>query len=158
MAIIRLRQPAYPGAGFSSGRFGKNLNVFENEMHRLFHKFFGSDLAAPHSTVFPPINVCQDNDNFYLTAELPGMEPSDVIVDIEQDSIEIRGERKIDTEGENLCYHRREREGGRFSRKINFKDRIDTGKVTAGLKDGILKVTMPRAQESQPKKIVVKTE
>jgi HSP20 family protein len=158
MAIIRLKQPAYPGAGFAGGRFGKNVTIFENEMNRLFHKFFGNDLTTAHSNVFPPVNIYQDKANIYLTAELPGMETSEVTIDIEQDSIQIQGERKIEHEGENLCYHRREREGGTFSRKLTFKNKIDTNNVSAGLKDGILKVTMAKAQETQPKKIVVKTE
>ncbi len=102
MAIIRLKQPAYPGAGFIGGGFGKNVNMFENEMNRLFHKFFGSDLTTAHSNVFPPVNIYQDNANIYLTAELPGMETSEVTIDIEQDSIQIQGERKIENEGENL--------------------------------------------------------
>ncbi len=158
MAMIRLKQPAYPGAGFVGGRFGKNVNIFENEMNRLFNQFFGNDLSTAYSSAFPAINIYQDQDNIYLTAELPGMDTSEVIIDIEQDSIQIRGERKIENEGENLCYHRREREGGTFSRKLTFRNKIDPNKVTAGLKDGILKVTMPKAKEFQPKKIVVKTE
>jgi HSP20 family protein len=152
MAIIRLKQPAYPGVGFSGERFGKNLN----EMNRLFQNFFGKDLTAAPSNVFPPVNIYQDKDTFYLTAELPGMETSDVSIDIEQNSIQIRGERKI--ENENLFYHKRERESGSFSRKLEFKSKIDTDKVSAGLKDGILKVTMPKAQVSQPIKIAIKME
>jgi HSP20 family protein len=158
MAIIRLKQPAYPGSGLVGGRFGKNVNVFENEMNRLFHKFFGSDMPTAYSNLFPPVNIYQDKDNIYLTAELPGMETSEVTIDIEQDGIQIQGERKIENEGENLCYSRREREGGTFSRKLTFRSKIDTSQVSAGLKDGILKVTMPKAQDSQPKKIVVKSE
>jgi HSP20 family protein len=154
MAIIRLKQPAFPGVGFSGERFGKNLN----EMNRLFQNFFGKDLTAAPSNVFPPVNIYQDKANLYLTAELPGMETSDVSIDIEQNSIQIRGERKIENENEKLFYHRRERESGSFSRKLEFKSKIDTDKVSAGLKDGILKVTMPKAQESQPKKITVKPE
>lgn len=158
MAIIRLKQPAYPGAGFVGGRFGKNVNIFENEMNRLFQKFFGNDSTTAHSNVFPPVNIYQDEANIYLTAELPGMETSEITIDIEQDSIQIQGERNIENEGENLCYHRREREGGTFSRKLTFKNKIDSNNVSAGLKDGILKVTMPKAKETQPKKIIVKTE
>jgi len=158
MAIIRLKQPAYPGIGLVGGRFGKNVNVFENEMNRLFHKFFGNDMPTAYSNAFPPVNIYQDKDNIYLTAELPGMETSEVTIDIEQDGIQIRGERKIENKGENLCYSRREREGGTFSRKLTFRSKIDTNQVSAGLKDGILKVTMPKAQDSQPKKIVVKSE
>lgn len=157
MAIIRLKQPAYPGAGLLGAPYGKNINVFESEMNRLFNKFFGSDLATVNPNLFPLVNIYQDSDNIYLTAELPGMEASEVFIDVEQDSVVIRGERKIENEGKNLRYHRREREGGTFSRKLTFKSRINTDKVSAGLKDGILKVTMPKSQSSQPKKITVKT-
>jgi HSP20 family protein len=152
MAIIRLKQPAFPGVGFSGERFGEKLN----EMNRLFQNFFGKDLTAAPSNVFPPVNIYQDKANIYLTAELPGMETADVSIDIEQNNIQIRGDRKI--ENEKLFYHRRERESGSFSRKLEFKSKIDTDKVSAELKDGILKVTMPKAQESQPKKIAVKPE
>lgn len=158
MAIIRLKQPAYPSPCIAGGRFGKNVNVFEHEMNRLFSKFFGTDLTTAQPNLFPMVNIYQDKSNIYLTAELPGMETSDVTIDIEPDSIQIRGERKIENESESLCYHRREREGGTFSRKLAFKSKIDTDKVSASLNDGILKITMPKAQESQPKKIVVKTE
>jgi HSP20 family protein len=156
MAIIRLKQPAYHRAGFEGEQVGKNLN----EMNRLFQRFFGKDLTAASANVFPPVNIYQDKDNIYLTAELPGMETSDVSIDIEQNSIQIRGERKLENENDNekIFYHRRERESGSFSRKLEFKSKIDTDKVSAGLKDGILKVTMPKAQEAKPKKITVKTE
>jgi HSP20 family protein len=154
MAIIRLKQPAYPGYGFAGGQFGRNLN----EMNRLFQRFFGKDLTAAHSNAFPPVNIYQDKNNIYLTAELPGMETSDVSIDIEQNSIQIRGERKIENENEKMFYHRRERESGSFSRKLEFKSKIDTDKVSAGLKNGILKVTMPKVQESKPKKIAVNTD
>jgi HSP20 family protein len=158
MAIIRLRQPAYPGAGFVGGRFGKNFNVFENEMNRLFQRFFGENLTNAHPSVYPLVNIYQDNDNIYLTAELPGMESNEVSIDIEHDGIQIAGERKIDSEGENICYHRREREGGKFSRRLTFRSKIDIDNVSAQLKDGILKVTMPKARETKPKKISVKAE
>jgi HSP20 family protein len=157
MAIIRLKQPAYPSVGFVGGRFG-NLNVFEKEMNRLFSKFFGKDLSATHSNEFPLVNIYQDQDNIYLTAELPGMETSDVSINIEQNSVQIQGERRIENEGDNFCYHKREREGGVFSRKLEFKNKIDPNKVSAELKDGILTLIISKGQESKPKKIDVKTE
>ncbi len=157
MAIIRLRQPAYPGRVFGQDRGGAEYNVFQNEMNRLFERFFGEDYAASSAGVFPAVNVFQDKDNIYLTAELPGMEASDIKLDVEADGVLISGERKIEKEGENICYHRRERDGGSFSRKLTFKNKFDSDKVTASLKDGILKITMPKTQESKPKKIEVKT-
>jgi HSP20 family protein len=157
MAIIRLKQPAYPSVGFVGRGLG-NLNIFEKEMNRLFNKFFGKDLAATPSNEYPPVNIYQDQDNIYLTAELPGMATSDVSINIEQNSIQIQGERKMEHEGENLCYHKREREGGAFSRKLEFKSKIDPDKVSAELKDGILQVIISKGKESKPKKIAVKTE
>jgi HSP20 family protein len=155
MAIIRLRQPAYPGAAAAQGWGDRNYNVFQNEMNRLFQKFLGSDYDASTSGVFPPVNVYEDAVNFYLTAELPGMESSDIQLDVEENSIQIQGERRTEHEKENLCYHRKEREGGAFSRKLTFRDKIDTEKVSAALKNGVLKITMPKAQSSKPKKIEV---
>ena len=157
MAIIRLRQPAYPGTIFSGGPSRQDYNMFENEINRLFQKFFGRDISHASATAFPPLNVYQDDDNIYLTAELPGMDSTDIEIKVDVDGIEIRGERKIENEGENLCYHRKEREGGTFSRKLSFKTRIDTEKVSAGLKDGILNITMPKTKETKPKKITLKT-
>ncbi len=157
MAIIRLRQPAYPGVNFSRGHFGKESNIFENEMNRLFKQFYGRDLMPASAGAFPPINIYQDEKNIYITAELPGIESSDMDLKVDADGIEIRGERKIESEGDKVSYHRREREGGTFSRKLSFKTKIDTNNVSAQLKDGILNITMPKAQETQPKKISVKT-
>ncbi|MFO8083093.1 MAG: Hsp20/alpha crystallin family protein [Desulfobacterales bacterium] len=158
MAIIRLRQPAYPGVGFSGGRPGQEYNMFENEMNRLFQKIFGRDLTSLPAGAFPPVNVYQDEKNIYLTAELPGMQSSDIELKVDADGIEIRGERKIESEGESSCYYRREREGGTFSRKLSFKTRVDTENVSAGLKNGVLNITMPKSKEAEPKKIAVKAE
>ena len=158
MAIIKLRQPAYPAPGFGWGRRGQEFDVFQNEMNRLFERFFGSDLPGSAAGVFPPVNVYQDGDDIIVTAELPGIESSEIKIDVEEDGLQIQGERKIEKEGENLCYHRREREGGSFSRKLSFKTKIDKDKTTASLKNGILKITLPKSKESRPKKIDVKTE
>ncbi len=157
MAIIKLRQPAYPGALFGQGAGDRGYNVFQNEMNRLFERFLGSGYDPSAGGVFPPVNVFEDAENFYLTAELPGMESSDIKLDAEENSIQIQGERKIEKEGENLCYHRKEREDGSFSRKLTFRDKIDTEKIVAELKNGVLKITMPKAQSSKPKKIEVKS-
>ncbi len=153
MAIIKLKEPAYLGRSFGQGRSGTELNIFQNEMNRLFDRFLGRGFNSQVTGMYPPVNVYQDKDSIYLTAELPGLESSNINIDVEEDGILIQGDRKIEEAEENLFYHRREREGGGFSRKLMFRTKIDIQKVTAELKDGVLKITIPRATDKKPKKI-----
>jgi HSP20 family protein len=156
MAIIKLKEPAYVGGSYGHDRSGTELNIFQNEMNRLFDRLMGRESQV--SGVYPPVNVYQDKDNLYLTAELPGMKSSDIQIDAEEDGVHLKGNRKIKEEGQDVIYHRREREGGTFSRKLMFKTKIDTQKVSAELKDGVLKVTMPKAADTRPKKITIRSD
>ena len=108
MAIIKLKEPAYPGGGFGQrGSAGNELNIYQNEMNRLFERFFGRGLTPETAGVFPPVNVYQDKDHIYLTAELPGMEASDISIDVEEDGIQLKGDRKIEEEiGRASCRER----------------------------------------------------
>lgn len=151
MAIIRMTNPR---TGF--GWPGRDFGLLQNEMNRLFEDFLGMGFRGARTTVYPPVNVYEDTDNVYLTAELPGMEAKDVDIYAEPESINIKGERKIESEGDNVRYHRRERQGGSFSKRITLQTRIATDKVSAGMNNGVLKVTLPKAEEVKPKKIAVK--
>lgn len=70
-------------------------------------------------------------------------------------SLSISGERKIPAEGENVRYHRKERESGRFSRVINLPEAVDTDRISAGLSSGILTVTVPKSEVAKPRQIKV---
>ena len=157
MAIITIREPAYFAAGSGAGRGGgRTLGVFQNEMNRLFESFFGHGRTSP-SGVFPPINVYQTADALVVTAELPGIKPEEIQINVEDDSLLLQGERGVVHEDDTVSYHRRERDCGSFSRKIGFGQRIDAQAVSAELKDGILTVTLPRAREAMPHKVKIKT-
>lgn len=151
MALIRRTYPGYPGFGWAGSEFAR----LQNEMNRLFENYFERG-AVPGRGVFPPVNIYEDESNLYLTAELPGMEAKDIDINVESNSIQLKGERKIESEGENVCYHRRERESGSFSKKISLQIPVDTAKVSAAFNNGVLKVTLPKAEEAKPKKIDVK--
>jgi len=105
--------------------------------------------------VFPLINLTENNDNYYVRAELPGIKADELDIEAEGNKISISGERKIPSENEKAKYHRIEREAGKFSRIISLQTDIDSDKIDATLKDGILKLTIPKSEKSKPKQITV---
>ncbi len=134
-----------------------SFDQVRTEMDRLFGGLFAERMIPRTKRVYPPVNLYDDDENFYLTAELPGMNSNNLNINVEAENIQIKGEQKIEPEEKNGHYHRRERKGGKFSKKIFLPARISTDKVKADMKNGILKVTMAKAQEMKSKKIQVKT-
>jgi HSP20 family protein len=106
--------------------------------------------------VFPLINLTENPDNFYVRAELPGMKAEDLDIQVVQRNLTITGERKILSEGENVRYHRREREAGKFSRVIVLPGDIDAERVDAKMVDGLLTVTLPKPEAAKPRQIAIK--
>ena len=107
------------------------------------------------STVFPAVNLTENSDNYYVRAELPGIKAEAVSLQVTGRNLAISGERKIQAEGENTRYHRREREAGKFSRAIGLPGDIDTDRVDAEIVDGVLTVTIAKAETAKPKQIKV---
>lgn len=133
----------------------REMDRLRREMDRLFTGFRG--FRPLRVGVFPLLNVSEDKDNLYVRAELPGINPKDIEISVEGDTLTLRGERKSAEVGENVSYHRREREFGRFRRSLTLPTRIDADKVEAVFKNGILQITLPKAEEVRPKQITVKT-
>lgn len=106
--------------------------------------------------VFPLVNLTEDKDNYYVRAELPGVQADAMDIQATGNSISISGERTIAHEGENAKYHRREREAGKFSRMMDLPGDIDSEKVTANLQEGILTIVIPKTEKAKPKQITVK--
>ena len=106
--------------------------------------------------VFPLMNVTEDKDNYYIRAELPGIKADELEISVAGDTLSIAGERKLPVEDEKTQYHRREREAGRFSRIVSLPGQIDASKVEARCTDGVLTVTLPKAEAAKPKQIAVK--
>jgi HSP20 family protein len=94
-----------------------------------------------------PVNIYEDKDNYYATAELPGINKKDVKIELENAVLTISGERKVKKGDSKSSYA--------FSRSITVGDDIDSGKVNAKLLDGVLTVTLPRHEERKPRSITV---
>jgi len=102
----------------------------------------------------PPLDLYQNNDNVVAVVELPGMRKEDIDVSLHDGMLTIAGERQsLSGEGENA--ERTERFSGKFRRSVTLPTRVDAGKVSASYKDGILTVTLPKAEEAKPKKVEV---
>ena len=112
--------------------------------------------GQPATGVFPLTNITEDEGNYYVRAELPGLKAKELDISVTGDTLSISGERKFHVEDENAQYHRREREAGKFSRIVSLPGQIDAGKVEARCTDGFLTVTLPKAEAAKPKQIAVK--
>lgn len=133
-------------------------DLFKNEMNRVFEHPYTRQSIARQTSVFPLLNIYEDTERLYITAELPGVADNDLDISIDAESFQVIGNRKVDVALKDGHYHRREREGGRFSKKVVLPIRISTNEALAELKNGVLKVTLPKAEEVKPKKIHVTVE
>ena len=112
-------------------------------------------LPGVSSKHFPMMNISSDEQNLYLEALSPGLDVETLKIDALRDKISLSGEKKK-PEIEDNRFHRKERGAGKFSRTIELPIAIDPDKVTAEYTDGMLIVTMPKAEEVKPKQISVK--
>ncbi len=104
---------------------------------------------------FPAVNVWQGTDSTAVTAELPGIEPADIDIQVKEDLLTIAGERKAPQEDEQT-WHRRERGYGRFSRVVRLPYRVDPDKVEARFDNGVLQIELHRPEEDKPRRIDIK--
>ena len=133
-----------------------DLERMSRQMDRLTHGLLGQPgLGWRPASVFPAINLTEDTDKYCLRAELPGIKADALDIQAVGRNLTLSGERTIPSEGETVRYHRREREAGKFSRVIGLPGDIDTNKVDAKLTNGMLTVTIAKAEASKPKQITI---
>jgi HSP20 family protein len=127
------------------------------DMARLADAMAREGLPDGGARMFPLVNVTQDEETLYVRAELPGVRSSDLSLSVVGNKVTIAGNRELPAEGDGVSYHRREREGGTFSRSIELPAPFDRGKVDASFENGLLTVVLPLAEETKPRQIPVKT-
>ena len=106
---------------------------------------------------FPKINVSSKEDNVILKAEVPGVDPKDIDLSVEEDKVTISGNIPEKTKDEREFYHRSERLTGAFKRELTLPFRIDVKNVSAAYNNGILTLQLQKREEDKPRKIEVKT-
>jgi len=129
------------------------LDEMRRKMDRLMG--YGPFTTFRNANVFPPVNVSEDQDNYYLHAEIPGIKSDDLDIQADAKSVSIAGKREISNGKDNIKYHRQERSSGQFSRMIALSGEIDSEKVTAKLENGILLLTLPKAEAVKARQITI---
>ena len=132
-----------------------DLEEMRKEMERLFDVFGNRQTGRGGAGVYPAINISEDSEAYTVSAELPGVKSKDLDLNVTANQLTLAGERRISEEAADARYHRREREAGRFSRAIALPDDIDTENVKARLADGVLTVTIPKAEKARPRQISI---
>jgi HSP20 family protein len=103
----------------------------------------------------PPLDVFQDKDQVFVKTELPGMKKEDILISLHENTLTLSGERKQEQEVKEGDGYRSERFFGRFHRSVTLPVPVDSSKVTAQYKEGVLTVTLAKAEEAKPKQIEV---
>jgi HSP20 family protein len=141
----------------------RDLVSLQERMNRLFDESFRSrgtgagqeDDWALGGSWAPAVDIYEQDGNIVLKAELPGVDPKDTELRVENNVLTLRGQRKFDHEVKKENYHRVERAYGAFTRSFTLPTVVDTEKIKAEYKDGVLRVVLPKREEAKPKQISI---
>ena len=145
---------------FRTTNGGHPLGQLKGEMDRLLEDFFGAtpgvlERAGLPVRTFPPVNVWEEGENVYVEAELPGVKSEDVDISVVGDALTLKGRRGGAGAASGTAYHRQERGAGEFVRVIRLPVEVNSDKVEASLKEGVLRITLPKSEAARPRKIQI---
>jgi HSP20 family protein len=126
---------------------------WQDEVLRSLAPWFAAGTRS--AGVFPPVNLYDDGESFLVRAELPGVKKEALEISAKADQLTLRGERVQGSRDAPVSHHRRETEGGRFSRTITLPQAVDADRISASFKAGVLEVVIPRSAQAQPRRIHV---
>jgi HSP20 family protein len=132
----------------------RDLTALQNEVNRLFSRATGGDVAERQSWT-PAIDVVETEGAIVLKAELAGMKPEDINIELQDNVLTISGERRFEEEVKEDKFYRIERRYGSFSRSLALPPAADESKVDAKYENGVLQITVQKAEVVKPKKITV---
>ena len=129
---------------------GRLLDDLASEMNTFVETLFGEDAAtAPATGYSPRMDVIESDTAFELELDLPGVKPSDVNIDIEEDHVMVHGKREQKETPEGVERQRSERSFGDFKRTVKLPKMIDKDSITANFEDGVLSIVMPKMAEKK---------
>ena len=137
----------------------RDMMSVRDEMSRVLNEAFGrgtNDESAWFSGAWtPPVDIFETDEALVMKAELPGFSKDDISIEMKENTLVIKGERKHEDEVKEGNYHRMERSYGAFQRAFMLPMTVDQEKVKAAYKDGVLELRLPKVQAAQPKRIAV---
>lgn len=141
MTLMRYTRP---GSDLMSKRFSDIMD-----------EFFNDAVKARQDSFVPGIDISETDDKFLINVELPGMKKDDIDVSLENGRLTISGERKFEKEDKGKTFHRIETSYGSFNRSFQLPDNVDEESVKATYEDGILNISIDKAEDKVTKKIEI---
>ena len=132
----------------------REITSLRDDMNRLFSRTLGDSPAAA-SAWSPALDIFDTPEAIVLKAELPGLDASDIDIEVDDNVLTLTGERRFEDRVEEGRYHRVERAYGRFQRSVTLPQNVKAGEITAGVDRGVLEVRVPKADEAKPRTIEV---
>ncbi len=126
------------------------------EMDRFFNTLYGAENENINTCWTPAVDIYEADENFVITAALPGLAQSDITVNVENNVLTISGERHLENSETKDKYSRVEQMYGSFSRSFTLPNTVDVEKIEATMAKGVLKVTLPKSEQSKARTIEVK--
>lgn len=129
--------------------------LFNESIWDPFDHFSSLGLSGYESGLFPRVDITEDQKNITVTAEIPGINPDQIEIEVSEDSLAISGQIDREEAEEGKTYYRLERECGQFRRVLPLPSRVDSEKVKARAQNGLLTITLPKSVDSQRRRIKV---
>jgi HSP20 family protein len=132
----------------------RELTSLQGEVNRMLRRF-GDSGEVGHESWMPSLDVIETKDGIELKADLAGMKPEDIQLEVEENVLTLRGERRFEEKVEEDKYYRIERRFGSFSRSIGLPQNVDSEAIEANYENGVLHVRVPKVEQAKPKRISV---
>ena len=133
----------------------RDITSLRDEMNRLFTRTIGEGGVSSGSTWTPAVDIFDGDDAIVLRAELPGLTPEDIDIEIDDNVLTLKGERRFQEQLEEGRYYRLERAYGHFQRSVTLPPGVKADDISASFDSGVLSVRVPKADEVKPRKIAV---
>lgn len=132
-----------------------SLAELQEEMNRLFDSSLRRWSTRGTTTFVPPCDIVEEKDRLLVRMDLPGLCKEDVNVTLQDGVLTVKGERKIE-DAKDASYYLRERAAGEFNRSVELPVAVNAAKIEAHFRNGVLEITLPKAEEAKPKQIEIK--
>lgn len=140
----------------------RDMATFQDRMNQVFNDLWGRGRRGDEDYIsgswVPAVDVRETKDALEIAAELPGLDPKDVEVSVENGVLTLKGSRSFEKATDGETYHRVERAYGSFERSFTLPTNVDAEKVHAVYRHGVLNLTLPKREEAKPKSIAIKVE
>ena len=137
----------------------REMTAMQNRINRMFNEPFWPVGRMDDDTAMgmwsPAVDLYDKDDHFVIKAELPGVDKKDISIDLKDRVLTLSGERSYENEVKEENYYRKERSYGKFQRAFTLPADVDSDKIKAEFKDGLLKIEVPKPEQQKPKQVTI---